>query len=100
MTRTTLAALPLLAALLGCPTPPKPPHASEDPLLARACENLRLRGCPEGFDANGATCAQHLARRAELVEVPAACLADAATVEGVRACGGPGTLRVRCRTGS
>lgn len=90
----------LLAAIMltACPAPPEAPSEREGPgtPLGSACTNLRSLRCPEGENTpGGKTCFEHLS--ASFAAIPIDCVVRARTVEDVRACGGPDTLRFRCR---
>lgn len=78
--------LPLLTA---CPpAPPATPPASAKTTAGRACDALRRLQCPEGEPTrSGASCEQVWAKAEELQPMPAECVATAATIEQVRACG-------------
>ncbi len=91
------------AALFACrpaPPPVEPSPVARDGLgttLGAACVRLRDLGCPEGGPTKqGRTCFEHLSGLAELVDVPAACVAGASSRDAVRACGSSATTRFRC----
>ena len=84
-------------------TPAENPNLPPDRLglstdIGKACARLQELKCPEGNDTkSGKTCYETLRARDHLLPVPAQCVKDAATIELVRACGGPETLRFRCQ---
>lgn len=92
MYRLGLTAMALAAMALACPPPAVEPPHTETVSLERVCSHLRELGCEEGDDTDeGVSCEQALRSMQRLVRVDTACLADAASVDAVRACGG-----VRC----
>lgn len=86
---STFWLLPLLPLLTACPTPaPTQPQSSAKTPAGRACDVLRRLKCPEGEPTrSGASCEQVWAKAEELQAMPAECVATAATLEQVRACG-------------
>jgi hypothetical protein len=109
----------LTVALSGCtpppftPTGPTPPGFVDIPtpappydgdggnglgaIVGDACAKLRELHCPEGEPLpSGRTCYEHLVTLSAFADVPASCVAEATSVDRVRECGGPSTVRFRC----
>lgn len=60
------------------------------PLCAYACANLQRRRCPDGSARSGEDSCYVVCRRAEQtgkIDLKPGCVADAGTVEAIRACG-------------
>lgn len=87
----------MLGACCSCPSKPAGPvaPAKDGSVEALACFNLRVHGCPEGdaAPAPGDTCEVVLARADPRLGFDAKCIADATTVEAIRAC-----PNVKCAT--
>lgn len=113
--RWTLLALLVAVACAACPPAvepgpfdasgdyPAPPdfvveeHAEDSPAglaspCGRACENLRVIGCSDGYPHKGVTCYRGCLSAAKHQRLPTRCWIDARSIDGARACGG-----LRCR---